>query len=79
MQWPPDRQGERPFVRVSERIESGGDCDRQWGELGSLQEISLEYSDMWSLTSLFFRLADGQWNDGCFYCVPAGPRWQSKG
>lgn len=55
------------------------DCDRQQAEMGSLQEISQEHSDMWSLTLLSespcWRLADGQWYDGCFYCVPGAPWW----
>lgn len=73
---------------VSERIES---CRKRDGlrlhqsEMGSLQEISHEYSDTWSLNfsrylffffmTLYFHLADGQGYDGGFDHVPQALWW----
>lgn len=43
------REIEKPFgVSVWKNSALQRDYDRQQGEMGSLQEISQEYSDMWS-------------------------------
>lgn len=77
---------------LKESRAAGKETVRQQGEMGSLQEISQECSDMWSLTFsllflsdspffFFFELADGQCGVMDVFIVSPGVPggwWQSK-
>lgn len=88
MQWPPDRQ-RKLFMCTSERIQSyvwreymwqtkGWDGESVGNLTGAFRHVAINFL-LPRVSPSFSSWLMTKWCDGCFYCVPWGPWWQSRG